>query len=235
MKKTAGNLILLNVVFIVALITANVVTGKVISTGLTLFGAPLTIPGAVLCYAMTFLVTDVIGEIWGKKEANRAVRNGFIGQLMASALILITQYLPAADPAVQTAYETILGQNLMFSIGSLAAYCVSQSWDVWVFHRIRGACMKKQGGSVRNRWIWNNASTMTSQIFDTVIFIGIAFGLGFGWLFDPEMLPTLFAMMVGQYLVKMILAALDTPFFYFLTRGRSQSAEAYLPLEGLEE
>ena len=59
---------------------------------------------------------------------------------------------------------------------------------------------------------------MTSQIWDTVLFIGIAFGLGFGWLFDPAMRPTLFTMMACQYLFKFALAALDTPFFYILTR-----------------
>jgi uncharacterized PurR-regulated membrane protein YhhQ (DUF165 family) len=61
---------------------------------------------------------------------------------------------------------------------------------------------------------------MTSQIIDTVLFIGISFGIGFGWLFKPEMWPTLAAMMVGQYALKFILAALDTPIFYFLTRER---------------
>ena len=55
-------------------------------------------------------------------------------------------------------------------------------------------------------------STMTSQIIDTVVFIGIAFGIGFGWLFDSAMLPQLGAMMVGQYLLKFCLAAIDTPF-----------------------
>ena len=75
------------------------------------------------------------------------------------------------------------------------------------------------GGTARSRWIWNNASTMTSQIIDTVVFIGIAFGIGFGWLFDPAMIGQLGAMMVGQYLCKFVLAALDTPIFYLLTRG----------------
>lgn len=214
----------MNVVFIVALITANVVTSKIVDTGLTLFGSPLVVPGAVLCYAMTFLATDVIGEIWGKEEANRAVKNGFIGQLMAAALIFLTRYLPAADAAVQDAYVTLLGQNLMFVIGSLLAYCASQSWDVFIFHKIRNAYIKKHGNFGKGRWIWNNASTMTSQIIDTVIFIGFSFGIGYGWLFNAEMHPTLFGMMIGQYLVKFCLAALDTPFFYLLTRKRVTTA-----------
>ena len=67
---------------------------------------------------------------------------------------------------------------------------------------------------------------MTSQIIDTVVFIGIAFGIGFGWLFDAAMLPQLGAMMVGQYLCKFALAALDTPIFYFLTRSHKAELQA---------
>ena len=70
------------------------------------------------------------------------------------------------------------------------------------------------------RWMWNNSSTMTSQVIDTVLFIGISFGIGFGWAFNPNMWSTLAAMMVGQYCLKFILAALDTPFFYIMTNKR---------------
>jgi uncharacterized integral membrane protein (TIGR00697 family) len=108
----------------------------------------------------------------------------------------------------------------VFVIASLSAYLVAQTWDVWVFHRIRDHFISKPDGA-RHRWIWNNGSTMTSQVFDTLIFIGIAFGLGFGMLFDPVSRVQLLAMMVGQYLCKFILAAIDTPFFYLLTRRSS--------------
>ena len=64
---------------------------------------------------------------------------------------------------------------------------------------------------------------MTSQIIDTVLFIGISFGIGFGWAFDPAMWANLGAMMVGQYALKFILAALDTPVFYLLTMKRKET------------
>lgn len=207
-------------VFVVALVISNVVTAKLFATGIMLFGTALTLPGAALCYAITFLATDVIGEIWGKAEANRTVRWGFVGQMLATLLIIATQYLPASDPEAQAAYDRLLGQNWIFVIGSMVAYFASQSWDVYFFHKIRDKYIAKHGSTAGGRWIWNNGSTMTSQIIDTVLFIGIAFGLGFGWLFDRAMWPTLFAMMVGQYLLKFILAAIDTPFFYLLTRKR---------------
>ena len=218
MKKTQNNLILLCMIFAVSLVIANVVTAKTINTGIPLFGGVIQLPGAAVCYAITFLMTDVIGEIWGKKEANLCVRWGFIAQILATILIVFTQQLPAVNPDMQAAYDMLLGQNYIFVIGSLVAYYVSQSWDVWVFHKIRDKYIAKHGDTKGGRWIWNNGSTMTSQIFDTVIFIGISFGLGFGWFFDASMRPALWAMMVGQYFLKFILAALDTPIFYLLTR-----------------
>ena len=217
MKKTNTNLMLCAMVFAVALVISNVITAKTIQTGIPLFGSTILVPSAVICYCLTFLMTDIIGEIWGKKEARTVVFGGFFCQVIATVLIVVGQALPAADPAMQESYNMLLGQNTVFVIASMTAYLLSQSWDVFIFHRIRNH-MLENGGSPRSRWIWNNASTMTSQIIDTVVFIGIAFGIGFGWLFDPVMLPQLGAMMIGQYLCKFALAALDTPFFYLLTR-----------------
>ena len=205
-------------VFAVALVIANVVTAKTVQTGIPLFGSTILVPSAVVCYCITFLMTDIVGEIWGRKEARTIVIGGFACQVLALCLILVAQALPAADPAMQASFDMLLGQNGVFVIASMAGYLLAQSWDVFVFHKIRNRVLA-QGGSVRSRWIWNNASTMTSQLIDTVVFISIAFGIGFGWLFDPAMIGQLGAMMVGQYLCKLALAALDTPIFYFLTRN----------------
>ena len=216
MKKTGSNLTLLSMIFIMSLLIANVVTAKIFSTGIFIFGTEIVLPGAVLCYAITFLMTDVIGEIWGKEEANRTVKYGFFIQIMATTLIILTQFLPAVDPAMQASYKMLLGQNWIFVVGSLLAYTCSQTWDVYIFHKIRGKYIKKFGHN-KHRWVWNNLSTISSQIIDTLIFITIAFGFGFGWLFNSEMWPTLAFMVLGQYLVKVILALLDTPIFYLLT------------------
>lgn len=219
MKKNNWNLILLSMIFAVSLVISNVVTAKTIETGIKLIGGmTISIPGAALCYAITFLMTDVIGEIWGKKEANKAVLFGFICQTIATLLIIFTQILPATSQDMQNAYNMLLGQNIIFVVGSLVAYFISQSWDVYIFHKIRDKYIAKHGSTAGGRWIWNNASTMTSQILDTVIFIGISFGLGFGWLWNNPI--GLLNMFVGQYLVKFLLAALDTPIFYLLTKER---------------
>lgn len=221
MRKTQKNLLLCGMVFAVSLVIANVVTAKTIQTGIPLFGSTIALPGAAVCYAITFLMTDVVGELWGKKEAKVIVLCGFICQVLATALIILTQKLPAVDAEMQGAYDMLLGQNIVFVIGSMVAYFASQSWDVFIFHKIRERVLGN-GGSGGMRWLWNNASTMTSQIIDTVIFIGIAFGIGFGWLFDAEMLPSLGAMMVGQYVLKFCLAIVDTPFFYLMTRREDE-------------
>ena len=202
MKKTQEGLLALGMLFAVALILSNVVAAKVVATSIPLPGGTLVFPGAVFCYAITFLVTDVVGEVWGRREARAVVRWGFAAQVLAAALLLFTQSLPAADAEVQAAYGRLLGLNWVFAGASLVAYAISQSWDVFVFHRL----------------IWNNASTMSSQLLDTVVFVGLAFGCGLGWLFDPAMRPALFSLMLGQYLVKIVLAALDTIPFYLLTR-----------------
>lgn len=220
MKKTNTNLMICAMAFAVALVISNVITAKVIQTGIPLWGSTILVPSAVICYCITFLMTDVVGEIWGPKEARTVVLAGFGCQLMATALIVLGQLLPAADASMQAAYEMLLGQNVVFVIASMCAYLLSQSWDVFVFHRLRARLLAR-GTTVRHRWIWNNASTLTSQIIDTVVFVGIAFGLGMGWLFDGALSVQLATMMIGQYLCKVVLALLDTPFFYLLTRNGS--------------
>lgn len=215
MRKTAETLNILTIIFIVSLVVSNVITGKIIDTGLTLFGQPLTIAGAVICYPITYLITDIVGEVWSKQEANKIVKYGFIGQVIATLIIVLTTYTPYIDPTMQYAYEKLLGQNWVFVIGSMSAYLISQYLDVHIFHKLKDK-------SVKHKWIRNNVSTMTSQFVDTAVFITIAFGVGFGWLFDNQI--ALLNMLIGQYLIKVILAALDTPLFYLFTRERKSKS-----------
>lgn len=219
MKKNNRNLILLYMIFGMALVTANCVASKIFSLGITLNGAAVTLTAGALCYPMTFVVTDIIGELWGKKEADVAVLGGFVCQLISTAIIVIARFLPAVDPTVQQSYVTLLGQNWIFVVASLCAYSVSQKWDVFIFHKIRNWYIRKTGSTKGGKWIWNNVGTMTSQLFDSIIYVCVAFGIGFGWFFDPSMLMVMFNMILAQWLFKVVLAALDTPFFYWFTRN----------------
>lgn len=224
MKKTQKNLYLLYMIFGVMLVTANAIAAKVFNTGLSLFGSPITLTVGAICYPFTFLITDIIGEIWGKAEARTAVLGGFICQAISTIFIIAARYLPAVDNTMQNSYVALLGQNWIFVIASLSAFWVSQSWDVYIFHKIRNAYIAKHGSRDGGRWIWNNVGTISSQLIDSVLYAGIAFGLGFGWLFDSAMRPMLGAMIFGQWLIKMIIALLDTPLFYFFTRRLNTDA-----------
>ena len=219
MRKTNVNLNLLNVLFVTSLIISNVVTSKLINIGVTVNNTPVILPGAMFCYAVTFLITDIIGEVWGKKQANDCVKLGFICQIVACVLIFLTKLLPSYTQDIEFAYNLILGQNYIYVIASLLAYWCSQTWDVFIFHKIRNAILSKTNNT-SYKWVWNNLSTLTSQMIDTAIFIIIGFGFGMKWLFIPQMLPILGYMIIGQYIFKAILAILDTPFFYWFTRER---------------
>jgi uncharacterized integral membrane protein (TIGR00697 family) len=152
--------------------------------------------------------------MWGKEEANKTVKLGFICQMVSLVLIggaILLPVAPFADNQAQ--FTAILGSSFRVVFASMIGYLVSQSWDVWIFHKVRDAYIKKHGSTKGGRWIWNNASTMTSQIIDTAIFITIAF-IG--------VVPNIWTMILSQYLVKFVYALLDTPFFYLLTRKRSE-------------
>jgi len=225
MKKTQKNLYLLYMIFGVALVTANAIASKVFDMGFTLFGNEVTLTVGAICYPITFLVTDVIGELWGKEESKLAVKYGFICQLISTFIIIAARYLPAVDPGMQDSYVALLGQNWVFVIASLVAFLASQSWDVFVFHKLRDNYIKKHGTRDGGRWIWNNGSTIGSQLIDSIIYVLIAFGFGFGWLFDSTMHGMLLSMVVGQFIVKTVLALCDTPIFYLLTRERKDNEQ----------
>lgn len=219
MKKTNKNLAGLIVVFVTSLLTANIISSNgMILTGVYIGSVQLLAPAAVLAYALTFLATDIIGQIWGKKEANFAVLMGLIAQVICSALIYLTPILFKRWFVGSDTY-TALNSLGWFTLGSLIAYMCSQTWDVYVFHKIKDWAKIKYGEEKynRQRWLWNNGSTMTSQIIDTVIFIGIGFGLGLGMRGGD-----LLGLMIGQYCIKWCLALLDTPIFYLLTRKQNQ-------------
>lgn len=199
MKKTGQNLQMLLGIFVVSLIVANIVSAKIVS----FWG--LVIPAAIVAYPLTFLITDVISEIWGKEMANRAVKIGFICQLISLVLISLSILLPVAPFADnQAQFVGIMKSSFRVVAASLVAYLVSQSWDVWLFHKLKEKCNGK------HKWLRNNASTLTSQMIDTAIFITIAF-----W----GVVPNIWVMILSQYLIKAVYALLDTIPFYLLTKN----------------
>ena len=188
----------LSMAFCTLLIVANLMAVKLVSIG------SFVVPVAVIAYPLTFLVTDTISEIFGRKTATRIVWLGFVMNILMVILIYLGTIIPsAAFWQGQEAYETILGSVPRIVLASMVAYLASQHHDVFAFYFWRKATKGKF------LWLRNNASTMVSQGIDTVLFISIAF---VGTV--PN--AVLFNMLFGQYLIKLIIAAVDTPFCYLL-------------------
>ncbi len=221
------NRIPIKVVYLAAGFTAlltisNVIASRLVS--LDLWIAQVLVPLGVVAYPFTFTVTDIAGEVYGKKAASLIVKTGFAAQLLAFALIITS--LAAATPGnlpgfipgqenIDQSLHTLLGLSPTLIIASITAYLASQFHDVWAFHMWRE---KTQG-----RWLWlrNNASTLVSQLIDTVVFIGLAFTLlpaASNALLDTaiHVIPPgqALQLMAGQYLVKAIIALIDTPIVY---------------------
>ena len=196
---------LLIAIFVSMLLLSNILSSKLILIG------TWVIPGGIICYSITYLMTDTIGELYGRREANKTVLFGMICQAIASVLILITLLLPAYN-ADGESFNRILGFNIWFTVSSLIAYVISQITDVFIFHKIRE---KLKAMNINKKWIWNNTSTGVSQLLDSVIFVLFAFGLGMR-------LPiiTLINMIFIQFVVKISIAILDTPMFYLITRKK---------------
>jgi len=183
----------------------------------TMFGLTVTLGNAL--YASIFFATDLLSEVWGKKAANRGVIIGFIALVLMTVIMQVSlQYSVIDDPwaiRVQDSMTTIFGFMPRIALASVSAYLLSQFHDVWAYHFL----MRKTGG--RHLWLRNNASTMVSQLIDTLVFCFIAF---WGVVERSAFLDIL----MTTYVLKFIVALMDTPFIYL---GRKM-APAVLRLEG---
>ncbi|AMK09759.1 queuosine precursor transporter [Pseudodesulfovibrio indicus] len=169
-----------------------------------LFGLTTTL-GNIL-YASVFLATDLLSEFYGKKEARKGVLLGFVTLLMMVGYMQIALYFqPAESDFAQPHLQALFGFLPRVAFASMAAYLVSQLHDVWAFHAIRARTGE------RLLWLRNNASTMISQLLDSAIFCVIAF-----WGVFP--MEVFLEILLSTYLIKVAVAALDTPFIYLAKR-----------------
>ncbi|MRH44251.1 queuosine precursor transporter [Aquibacillus halophilus] len=206
--------IYLNALFVGLLILSNILGVKLFSVG------NFILPAAAIVYVVTYLITDVIGEVYGKEAARKTVQAGFFTQVIAILFVFIAIQLPSAPIfGLQAEFETILGGSFRVMLASLAAYVVSQNLDVSIFHRLK----QKHGDN--KLWLRNNLSTMTSQLVDTTIFITIAF-----WGIVPT--SVLLGMIATQYVFKFIVAIVDTPITYLLVKlGKKEKGSYPYPSE----
>jgi len=210
--------------FVTALITAQVTAAKIVAlaspVSLPLTGDPLLVPAAAFAYAVTFFASDCYAELYGRWAAQRLVNVAFVMNFVLLGLVWLAIAAPVFpdSPIGQEQFSNVLGASTGVVAGSLLAYLVSQNWDVIVFHRIRDLTDGKA------LWLRNVGSTATSQLLDTVIFITVAFVV-----FQGLPLAQAGGLIVGQYVVKLAIAALDTPFVYAVVgavRNRAESPAA---------
>ncbi len=185
----------------IAVIVANIQVTKTVE----LFGLTATLGNIV--YATSFLVTDILSENYGKKDAARAVGMGFFSLIMLTILMnLALSFIPDSSDFAHGSLTTIFSIMPRIALGSLVAYGISQLHDIWAYD-----FWKRRFPSKKFIWLRNNMSTMVSQLMDTVIFTLIAF-----WgVFDRAVLIDI---MITTYLLKWVVAILDTPFLY-IARG----------------
>jgi conserved hypothetical integral membrane protein len=197
--------------FVTALVTAQVTAVKVLSVGLPVTlpvtGGEILVPAAVFAYALTFFASDCYAELYGKRAAQALVNVAFLMNFVLLALVWLAIWAPisGASNVAQEPFADTLAASTGVVTGSLLAYVVSQNWDVIAFHRLRDYT----GGD--RLWLRNVVSTATSQLLDTVIFVSVAF-----LAFQGLPVDVVLELMIGQYLFKLALVGLDTPFVYLV-------------------
>ncbi|SDN20530.1 hypothetical protein SAMN04488516_10121 [Desulfonauticus submarinus] len=184
--------------FLIAAFSGSLVIAQVLASKIVMWKG-IVFPAGVIAYCITFVATDVISEIWGKSVAKQVVWAGFGAVIVSLFLIQGAVLMPAAPFwGKDSAFSSIMVSTPRIILASLIAYLVSQTHDVWAFHFWKRVCKGKY------LWVRNNFSTAISQLIDTTLFIGIAFG---------GQVPIL-SLIGGQLLIKLGIALLDTPVVY---------------------
>ena len=215
--------------FLAAMVLLNVI-------GVTRFIqiGPLSLAIGVLPYPLTFLCTDLISELYGKKRASFLVWVGLILNIFVLFIMFLGQWFESVEQANQPPWESLLlaqpvsfpngetleGEVHLFSmiyactagtmLASMLAYIVAQLCDVHIYHFFK----KLTRG--RALWLRNNMSTLTSQLIDSVLILSAVFGVA---IYNGEMgLKAFLVVLLSTYSFKVVAALFDTIPFYILVR-----------------
>ncbi len=209
------------------------------------FGVPLVLTSGIITYPLTFWLTDVVSEIWGQRRANYMIIVGFFFSLLMLGIIHLAKILPPADAwqisgkqasffhpnhyihdtsgqvqavdaqAAQAAFHFVFDAPGLLLFASMLAYIVAQLLDTSLFHFLRSL--------TKGRYLWlrNNASTIISQLVDTVVVNGLFlhFYWQMPWLLGTESNSqsqgvSIMQVIYTAYLCKILIAFLDTPLIY---------------------
>lgn len=195
---------------VIATIAANIEVLIVVEA----FHMEMTL-GNVL-FASTFLVTDILSELYGKKSAQKAV---YLGMATSVIFILISQswmlYIPAESDFVMPHIKAVFSNTPRLMLASLTVYCIVQSFDVWAYHKWWAFTTKRFHDAERFLWLRNNGSTLLSQFLNTVLFT-------LGAFLGVYPFSTLWSIIVSSYVIFLVTSLCDTPFVYLARRIHSR-------------
>jgi uncharacterized integral membrane protein (TIGR00697 family) len=203
---------LLGALFITSLVVSNLIFQKFFywhpfgseASG-EIFGANLfEISVGILPYPITFLITDLISEIYGKKRANDVVVFGIFASIFSLLIILVADTVPATSWSYvkDDMFHTVFGNTIIAVFASMMAYLLAQFIDIRIYH------FWKRLTKGKHLWLRNNFSTFLSQLLDTLTILLLLCS------FEIIEWNKFKGLLVAGFLFKVIIAALDTPFLY---------------------
>ncbi|NND63550.1 MAG: queuosine precursor transporter, partial [Flavobacteriaceae bacterium] len=195
--------LVLAALFICSLVVSNLIFQKFFSWDF--FGIyTFEISVGILPYPITFLITDIISEVYGKKKANQVVTAGIFASFFSLLIVYLANSVPATEwsPVSNELFSTVFGATAVAVFASMMAYLLAQYIDIQIFH------FWKRVTKGKHLWIRNNFSTFLSQFVDTftVLFLLCSFGKIDWKLFS--------GLLLSGFLFKVLVAAFDTPFLY---------------------
>lgn len=191
-----GLYVLLVSIYVMSLVVTFATASKLVALPFGLSAAVGTIVG----YAFSYVITDIISEFYGYKAAKHAVRCAFVCLFVALGLFQLSVWLPPAmGYEGQNSFAEVLGYPFRIILGGLLGYYISQRADIYIYHKIKHLTNGK------HVWLRNNVSTIFAQLLDSIIWISVAF---YGTV------PNITDLIAGEYLVKVIIALMDTVIIY---------------------
>ena len=205
--------LILAALFIASLVTSNLIFQKFFywhPIDLEVFGSKLfEVSVGLLPYPITFLITDILSEIYGRKKANLVVIAGIFASFFSLAIIYVSKEAPATSwsPVNDTTFTKVFGATPLAVLASMMAYLTAQFIDIHIYH------FWKKLTRGNHLWLRNNFSTFSSQIVDTltVLLLLCSFGI-ISW-------DNFLGLLISGVLFKILIAALDTPILYLIIYG----------------
>ena len=203
--------------FVTSLVVSNLIFKKFFyfyPTETPVLGVKLfEVSVGILPYPITFLITDLISEIYGKQKANEVVIGGVIASFFAMGIIYVAAIVPATDwsPVSDGMFNNVFGSTGVAVLASMLAYLFAQFIDIQIYHYWKHLTKGK------HLWLRNNCSTFLSQLVDTATVLVLL------CLFGEISWELFTGLLVAGVAFKIIIAAVDTPFLYlgvFLFRKR---------------